>query len=307
MQESIMLFFLRIANPVLDTVANLVTMFGEESFVIAFILFIFYNYNKKSGFILFSSTLYSVVAMGVLKAIVRAPRPFQVLESIKGKRVQTATGYSFPSGHTTTAAASYTSLALIFQKRIVSILSALLIALIGISRLYLGVHWPNDVFGGLVLGASISMLAYRPLSMLYDDRKKRITVNSIIGAVSFAAALILAILLNLHRIDEVAFTDLMKVLALGGGGFLGFVFENRRVNFSTDGTWTKKIVRYLIGMAGVVAVMAAKALIPTSLYAFGSFVRYALIGLWATGLFPLIGTSLCLFSGDRSSSPRSPA
>jgi undecaprenyl-diphosphatase len=265
MQESIMLFFLNIANPVLDTVANLVTMFGEESFVIAFILYIFYNYNKKSGFILFTSTLYSVIAMGVLKAIVRAPRPFQVLESIQGKRVQTATGYSFPSGHTTTAASAYTSLALIFQKRAVSIICALAIALVGISRLYLGVHWPNDVFGGLVLGASISMLAYRPLALLYDDKEKRIKVNTIVGIVSAAAALILAILLSLHVVDEVAFTDLMKVLALGGGGFLGFVFENKRVNFSTDGSWPKKIIRYLIGLGGVVAIMAAKALFPASL------------------------------------------
>ena len=299
MQESIMLFFLNIANPVLDTVANLVTMFGEESFVIAFILYIFYNYNKKSGFILFTSTLYSVIAMGVLKAIVRAPRPFQVLESIQGKRVQTATGYSFPSGHTTTAASAYTSLALIFQKRAVSIICALAIALVGISRLYLGVHWPNDVFGGLVLGASISMLAYRPLALLYDEKEKRIKVNTIVGIVSAAAALILAILLSLHVVDEVAFTDLMKVLALGGGGFLGFVFENKRVNFSTDGSWPKKIIRYLIGLGGVIAIMAAKALFPASLYAASSFVRYALIGLWATGLYPLIGTSLRLFSGDR--------
>ena len=217
MQESIMLFFLKIANPVLDTVTNLVTMFGEESFVIAFILYIFYNYNKKSGFILFSSTLYSVAAMGILKAIVRAPRPFQVLESIQGKRVQTATGYSFPSGHTTTAASSYTSLALIFQKRAVSILCAVLIALVGLSRLYLGVHWPNDVFGGLVLGASISMLAYRPLSMLFDDKEKCMQVNTIVGAISVVAALVLAILLHVHTVDEVAFTDLMKTLALAGG------------------------------------------------------------------------------------------
>lgn len=299
MQESIMLFFLNIAHPVLDTAANLVTMLGEESFVIAFILYIFYNYNKKSGFILFSSTLYSVIAMGVLKAIVRAPRPFQVLDSIQGKRIQTATGYSFPSGHTTTAASSYTSLALIFQKRSVSIICAIAVALVGTSRLYLGVHWPNDVFGGLVLGTSISMLAYRPLALLYDDKERRIKVNTIVGGASFGAALILAILLNVHAVDEVAFTDLMKVLALGGGGFLGFVFENKRVNFSTDGTWPKKIIRYIIGLAGVVLIMGAKAVIPASLYSIGSFVRYALIGLWATGLYPLIGRGLNLFSGDQ--------
>ena len=207
MQESIMLFFLNIANPVLDTFANLASMIGEESFVIAFVLYIYYNYNKKSGFILFSSTLYSVIAMGILKSIVRAPRPFQVLDSIKGKRVETATGYSFPSGHTTTAASSYTTLALIFRKRAFSIICAIAIALVGISRLYLGVHWPNDVFGGLVLGTSISLLAYRPLSLLYDDKDRLMKVTLVVGSVAAAAALTLGVLLNLSLVDEVAFTD----------------------------------------------------------------------------------------------------
>ena len=52
-------------------------------------------------------------------------------------------------------------------------------------------------------------------------------------------------------------------------------------------------------MGGIFAIMAAKAFIPTPFYALGSFVRYALIGLWATALSPLIGTSLRLFSADR--------
>ncbi|MFA5448723.1 MAG: phosphatase PAP2 family protein, partial [Sphaerochaeta sp.] len=296
MQESIMLFFLNIANPVLDTFANLASMIGEESFVIAFVLYIYYNYNKKSGFILFSSTLYSVIAMGILKSIVRAPRPFQVLDSIKGKRVETATGYSFPSGHTTTAASSYTALALIFRKRAFSIICAIAIALVGISRLYLGVHWPNDVFGGLVLGTSISLLAYRPLSSLYDDKDRLMRVTLVVGSVAAAAALILGVLLNLSLVDEVAFTDLMKVLALGGGGFLGFVFETKRVNFSTEGTIGRKIVRFVLGLAGVIIIMALKAVIPSSLAGVGGFLRYGLIGLWATGIFPLIGRGLHLFS-----------
>jgi membrane-associated phospholipid phosphatase len=299
MQETIMLFFDRIANPALDLFANLASMVGEQTFVIAFILFIFYNYNKKYGFILFSSTLFSVIGMGILKAIVRAPRPFQVLESIQGKRIETATGYSFPSGHTTTASSFYTALALAFRRRAVSIGCAIVIALVGISRLYLGVHWPNDVFGGLVLGVSVSLLVYKPLASLYDNRERRISVSMWIGSITFVAALVFAILLNIHAIDEVAFTDLMKVLALGGGGFLGFAFENAKVNFSTEGSWVKRIVRYVIAMTGILAIMAAKGAFPESLYAIGSFIRYTLIGVWATGLFPLIGKGLHLFADDQ--------
>lgn len=299
MQESIMLFFLNIANPILDFLANIASAVGEQTFVIAVILYIFYNYDKKKGFGLFTSVLFAVLGMGILKAVVRAPRPFQVLESIDGKRLETATGYSFPSGHTTTGASFYTALALTFKKRPVSILCAVMMALVGLSRLYLGVHWPIDVFAGLLLGVVISFTVSRYLNALYDDKNKRIRLSLWIGSLSFAAGAITAILLNTGTIDEVAFTDLMKVFALGGGGYLGFALENKKVNFTVEEKRSKQIVRYVIGLVGILLFMGAKVIIPESLYAVGSFVRYTLVGLWATGLYPLIGKNLRLFSGSR--------
>ena len=299
MQESIMLFFLNIANPILDFLANIASAVGEQTFVIAVILYIFYNYDKKKGFGLFTSVLFAVLGMGILKAVVRAPRPFQVLESIEGKRLETATGYSFPSGHTTTGAAFYTALALTLKKRPVSILCAVMMALVGLSRLYLGVHWPIDVFAGLLLGVAISFTVSRYLNALYDDKNKRIRLSLWIGSLSFAAGAITAILLNTGTIDEVAFTDLMKVFALGGGGYLGFALENKKVNFTVEEKRSKQIVRYVIGLVGILLFMGAKVIIPESLYAVGSFVRYTLVGLWATGLYPLIGKNLRLFSGSR--------
>ncbi|MGE4584391.1 MAG: phosphatase PAP2 family protein [Sphaerochaeta sp.] len=296
MQTSILLFFLSIANPFLDAFANLASIIGEQTVVIAIILYIFWNYDKKKGFSLFSSVLLAVLSMGILKALVRSPRPFQVLDSIQGKRLQTATGYSFPSGHTTTGASFYTALALVFQKKWLSITCAVLMTLVGLSRLYLGVHWPIDVFGGLLLGVSVSFFFHRYLDSLYDDQNRRIRFALWFGTISFVSALVISILLNLSLIDEVAFTDLLKVLALGGGGYLGFALENLKVQFSTKATIGKQIARYLLGLAVVLLIMAAKAVIPESLYAVGSFVRYTLVGLWATGLYPLIGKSLHLFS-----------
>ncbi len=299
MQESIMLFFLTIANPTLDVLANIASAVGEQTFVIAVILYIFYNLDKKKGFGLFSSVLFAVLGMGILKAIVRAPRPFQVLESIDGKRLETATGYSFPSGHTTTGAAFYTALALAFRKRPLSMLCAIMMALVGVSRLYLGVHWPIDVFAGLLLGVTISFVVNRYLGAMFNDKHRRIRLSLWIGSLCFVAGAIMAILLNMGAIDEVAFTDLMKVLALGGGGYLGFALENKKVNFIVEEKLGKQILRYVLGLLGILVFMGAKAVIPESLYAAGSFVRYTMVGLWATGLYPLIGKNLRLFAGSR--------
>ncbi len=295
MQETILLFFQNISNPFWDSFANFASAVGEQTFVIGVMLYILWNLDKKKGFTICSTLLFSVMSMGLLKAIVKAPRPFQVLESINGKRLATATGYSFPSGHTTTGASFYSSLAFAYKKRALSILCAIMIFLVGTSRLYLGVHWPIDVFGGLVLGIGITFLAYDKLSALYENKEKRYSFTIIVGSITFVLGLVLAILLNLHKADEVAFTDLMKTLALAGGGYLGFAFETKKVNYSVEASLRKKLVRFILGMVGVISIMALKALIPEAIYSIGAFIRYALLGFWATGLFPLIGKRV-LFS-----------
>ncbi len=289
MQETILLFFQNISSPFLDSFANVASAVGEETFIIGVTLYILWNLDKNRGFTIYSTLLFSVISMGLLKAIVRAPRPFQVLESINGKRLATATGYSFPSGHTTTGSSFYSALAFAYKKRALSIICAIMIILVGTSRLYLGVHWPIDVFGGLVLGIGITLIAYAKMSALYENKERRYTFTVIIGIVTFVAGLILAILLNMHSIDEVAFSDLMKTLALAGGGYLGFALEVQKVNYSVEASLQKKLVRFFLGMIGVISIMALKTVIPEALYSVGSFSRYALLGFWATGLFPLIG------------------
>ena len=295
MQETILLFFQNISSPFMDSFANFASAVGEQTFIIAVTLYILWNLDKNKGFTIYSTLLFSVISMGLLKAIVRAPRPFQVLGNIDGKRLATATGYSFPSGHTTTGASFYSALAFAYKKRALSILCAILIVLVGTSRLYLGVHWPIDVFGGLVLGIGITLIAYSKMSALYENKEKRYNFTIIIGCITFAAGLALAILLNMHRVDEVAFSDLMKTLALAGGGYLGFAFEVKKVNYSVEATLQKKLLRFFLGMVGVISILALNALIPEALYSVGSFSRYALLGFWGTGLFPFIGKRV-LFS-----------
>ena len=299
MQASILRFLHRIATPFLDLLANGASFFGEETFVIAIVLLVFWNINKQKGFALYMNVLTSVLVMGILKAVVRAPRPFVVLEEIAGKRMETATGYSFPSGHTTTAASFYTSIALLLKKRICSIIAAIMIVLVGVSRLYLGVHWPNDVFAGLLIGVSISFLLYRWSLQLFEDRVRLVRFSIRYGLIATLASLILSVLLNMDLVDPVAFNDLMKTLALAGAGLLGFGFEEQIVRYRVEASLTKKILRYLLGMGVVIAIIASKALFPPSIYAISSFIRYSLVGVWATVLFPITGKSLHLFDDER--------
>ncbi len=296
MQIAIIRFFDSLANPALDFIGEFFTFFGEDTVFILAIAFILWCGSKKKGFAIYSTLLTSLVAMSILKALVRAPRPFEVLQDIKGKRVQTATGYSFPSGHTTGAASFYSSLAITMRKRWLSIACGFLILMVAVSRMYLGVHWPLDVAAGLILGVGITIVTYDLFLKLYDDRVRLVRFAMAIGIGGTLGAVLLALLIPAGLVDATAFTDPMKLLSLAGGGCLGFTLDQVRLHYATTGTLKVKAFRYVFGVMVLMLVQGSKPFLPDHL--FFSFVRYAVTGFWATGLYPMLGMQLRLWEGE---------
>lgn len=108
----------------------------------------------------------------LLKAVLHRPRPLIVPHLTEGS------GSSFPSGHTLIAAAVYLTLgAMIAQhvesragKAAVMACAFLLVALIGISRVYLGVHWPSDVIAGWTFGGAWALVVFMAKRALESRR-----------------------------------------------------------------------------------------------------------------------------------------
>lgn len=293
MQKDILLFFLNISNPTLDFIANFASLFGEQNLLILILSIVMYTYDKNKGFAICGSLVVSLVSMGLLKSIFRSPRPFTVLSEIQGKRLATATGYSFPSGHTTGAASMFSSLAFAIKKRALSIICAIIIVLVGLSRMYLGVHWPIDVATGLILGILLSMIFYPIFERVSFDLDKKYKLSLLIGIISSSLALILSSLLQINLIDTTAFSDLMKTVAFSGGGFLGIAYETKKINFNVEGSIQKKILRVVIVILGMLIIqLGLSSLIPESFYYSGAFIRYMIIGLWLTAIFPKVFSKL---------------
>lgn len=90
----------------------------------------------------------------IIKLVVARPRP------ASGALVD-ALGYAFPSGHSTTGAATWLSVAVVVgsltrsaaRRRLLAGIAVVVVVLIGVSRVYLGVHAPTDVLGGWALGS----------------------------------------------------------------------------------------------------------------------------------------------------------
>ena len=100
----------------------------------------------------------SIVTQG-MKRIIQRDRPFVTYPFIVKRDV--GGSYSFPSGHTSAAFCTATSLSLLFPKWYVIVPSYLYAATVGYSRMYQGVHYPSDVLVGAVVGAGSAWLSYK--------------------------------------------------------------------------------------------------------------------------------------------------
>lgn len=302
MQYQILIFLQNFSSDAILFIANLLSFAGEETFLILILLTIYYTVDKRAGFSIFSSLLCAQTMTNAIKSVVRAPRPFMVHESLSADRIETATGYSFPSGHTAGAAAFYPALGRESGKKSIVAVTIILAVLIGLSRNILAVHWPVDVLVGLIIGLVFSLAMTRLFDRIWEDRKRRFLFSSIMGSSSALIAIILCTVLSLNLVDEMAYSDLMKILSLSAGAYGGAVLEMRMVNFSTENSLLKKVLSVLIAMAAAAAIMFVREMLPETLYYPGALAGYALLGLWATGLFPLIAVKTSLMKKDASDS-----
>jgi membrane-associated phospholipid phosphatase len=123
--------------------------------------------KDKSAFIGVSLLLSAGITFG-LKYAINRPRPFITYPFID-KRMN-AGGPSFPSGHTSDAFATATSLSLAFPKWYIITPSFLWACAVGYSRMDLGVHYPSDVLAGAIIGASSSYLCYKANHWLHKHK-----------------------------------------------------------------------------------------------------------------------------------------
>lgn len=296
MQESIIRFFQELSTPFLDTVFEILTMFGEQEVFIAVICLIFWNISRRKGLVLGLTLSLSVLLNLSLKLIFRSPRPYLVLEGVAGKRLATAGGYAFPSGHTQGAATFYAGLAYIVRKRWFTAAALILPMAIGISRLYLGVHWPIDAAGGYLLGLAAAALLYPRLLKLVQDNSEHIRRGWFAASIFFVLAAFAAALFDIFGSGDPDF-DMIKGMALFSGLLLGSYLTEYSLRFSCGGAFVIKVMRFIIGLAASLLILAGgKLVLPDG--ALSAFVRYELTALWAFAIYPRLGLAVGLFSRE---------
>ncbi|MGC7870819.1 phosphatase PAP2 family protein [Desulfosporosinus sp. SYSU MS00001] len=144
-----------IHTPLIDYFFILLSFLGSEPSYIFLMTVIYWNIDKRFGFRLATLFLTSMALNGFFKDIFNAPRPIGQ-PGIRSLYLSSAAGSSFPSGHSQGAATFYPYVWNRWRSRKIWLgISVFMILGIGFSRLYLGVHWPQDVLGGYLLGGMV--------------------------------------------------------------------------------------------------------------------------------------------------------
>jgi len=257
-----------------------------------------------------------------LKMAFHGPRPYWFSTQVKAYAAETSFGV--PSGHAQTAAGVWGMLAASLRKWWAWIIAALIILLIGISRVYLGVHFPHDVILGWLIGGLLLWLILRLWDPVTAWLKKRTLGQQILLA--FAASMLLLLLslpgflwlqtsgwqvpTDWSENAAAAFPDpedwpspvtLDGALTSAGTLFglaAGVAWLARQGGFSAAGPGWKRVVRYLLGLVGVLILWyglgkilpRGAAILPYLL----RYLRYALVGAWVAAGAPALFTRLKL-------------
>lgn len=146
-----------------------------ELWIVFSLLLISHPKTRKAGWMgLFSLLFCYLLNDGVIKNLVQRPRPWMDFSALS-RLVSDPTSFSFPSGHTNSSFAAANAYRLSLTKdepasRWIVGISFALAVFMGISRMYVGVHYPTDVLGGMLVGLLGSALVCRLLSPMYERR-----------------------------------------------------------------------------------------------------------------------------------------
>lgn len=130
---------------------------------------------QEKGMMMGASFFVATVISTSMKYAFNRPRPFETYPEIQ--KITGGGSPSFPSGHTSDAFATATSLSLAFPKWYVIAPSYVYASAVGYSRMDLGVHYPSDVLAGAIIGAGSAYLSYKAQKWINHKKQKKLQLN----------------------------------------------------------------------------------------------------------------------------------
>lgn len=301
--------------PQLLVFMRLISAMGEEQFYLIILPAVYWSINKHLGRQLGYLFLVSAAVNNIAKNTFRQPRPFWLDPAVQ---LTEAEGYGFPSGHVQNATAVLFLLAAFSRRNWVWFLAAVFIFLTGLSRIYLGVHFIQDVFIGFWIGLFVLVFYLILRNRFVAGFNKRILGQRLLGIIALPIALtVIYIMIRLvlgppdlsvpwaayvPAAELNGYEDVVATIAGLMGFGVGMILESSRIRFRTDGAVWQRVVRYLIGIVVALAIWAGlRAAYPAEFVWIAlplRFVRYFLLLFWVTYVAPWVFVKLRLAKTD---------
>lgn len=283
----------KIRIPVLNELMLIVTRLGEETAFLVLALIVFWCVDKRRGYFVMAVGFMGTMVNQILKLVCAVPRPwvldpeFTILEQAR----EAASGYSFPSGHTSTAVGTFGAIAATEKRRWVAALCISLAVLVGFSRMYVGVHTPYDVLVGAAC-AVLLIIIFKPIVMGTNEKAMYILMGVLmltgLGYLLYVELFPFPADIDAHNLSS-ATNNAYTMLGCLIGMIVVYFGEKKWVNFSTQAVWWAQILKVALGLGLVLAVKAGLKTPLNMLFGElpGRAVRYFLIVIVAGLLWPM--------------------
>ena len=265
-----------VLQTILFCLNNFFSFLGEEIICIAVMGFVYWGLDKKRGERIGAAIMLTNVSIGLLKNIFSRVRPWAASSSID--LLRDVDGFSFPSGHSANCTALYPTTAYEFKERKWLKWIAVFVPLLcGVSRCYVGAHWPTDVIVGLATG----LLIFALVEVVLRSGFNKYVFYFILIAVSSVGLLYCTT------------NDYYNSYGMLIGFVFGLLFEQRFTRFENTGNLWLALLRTAVGGALYFALSSIIKLLIGNLFPAGSMgyllmrsVRYALVVFLLVGVYP---------------------
>jgi membrane-associated phospholipid phosphatase len=273
-----------IENPILSSVIIFITTLGAGVLYLLALFFIFWCVDDRMGIRLSILTIFSAWVNGFLKVMFKHPRPYNLDPSV-GRALESS--YGFPSGHAQSVLVFFMGLASWLKKPVVYIAAILITLVMSFTRLYLGVHFPTDIFGGWIAGFIVLGLYW-----LFADRIIKVLE---VASVRFRLIITAAVSFIMLILDPLNLEMSGIFLGLGAGYTLMlrfFPFDVKKKKSGAEAGSLTLFLRYILGLVCTgIFLFLGTTLIDmmgevSSVYRIIAFTIYALIGAVVTAGMP---------------------
>ena len=300
----------------LITIFQGITFLGNTEFYILIMPALFWCINTTLGIRIGIMLLVGGGINSILKFSFQWPRPFWVTPGVTN--LAEGASFGFPSGHAQNAAGIWGLVAVVAKKKWLRWIALALIFLIGFSRIVLGVHFTHDVLVGWLVGGFFLWVFLKLEEPVINWFKRNGLGTQLLALVIITFLLILPVVLLVppfnpptvnpewiegagEVIQPYSYDGVLTTAGAFLGLGLGVILLNHSGMFSHQGKVWQLILRYVVGIIGVLILyMGLGSIFPddVSLLSYSlRFFRYFLVGLWISYGAPKIFSWLKLTQG----------